>query len=112
MTDHPEPTSPPRTLTVRGRGVSSADPDLTVLSFGVIGRDPSYTASVEELNGRVEALREDLEAAPGSSAPVSRPRALTSAPTTATIGIAANTCSWDTRRRIGCGWSSFSTRRS
>ena len=63
MTEHPEPTSSPRTLTVRGRGVFSADPDLTVLSFGVIGRDPSYSASVEELNGRVEAQRGGLEAA-------------------------------------------------
>jgi len=51
-----------RTLTVRGRGVASADPDLTVLSFNVVGRDPSYSAAVEELNRRVEALRSDLEA--------------------------------------------------
>ncbi len=63
MPDNPTRTSPPRTLTVTGRGTASADPDLTVLSFGVAGRDPSYSASVEELNGRVEALREDLEAA-------------------------------------------------
>ncbi len=63
MTDYPKPTSPPRTLTVRGRGTASAEPDLTILSFGVVGRHPSYSASVEELNGRVEALREDLEAA-------------------------------------------------
>lgn len=51
-----------RSLTVRGRGVASADPDLTVLSFNVVGRDPSYSAAVEELNRRVEALRSDLEA--------------------------------------------------
>ena len=51
-----------RTLTVRGRGVASADPDLTVLSFNVVARDPSYSAAVEELNRRVEALRSDLEA--------------------------------------------------
>ncbi len=63
MPDYPQTMSPPRTLTVRGAGTASADPDLTVLSFGVVGRDPSYSASVEELNGRVEALREDLEAA-------------------------------------------------
>lgn len=63
MTDRTEPPNPRRTLTVRGRGTVSADPDLTVLSFGVVGRDPSYSSSVEELNGRVEALREDLEAA-------------------------------------------------
>ncbi len=42
-------------LTVTGRGVASTDPDLVVLSFGLVGRDPSYSASVEELNGRVEA---------------------------------------------------------
>ncbi len=63
MPDHAETTNPRRTLTVTGRGTASADPDLTVLSFSVLGRDPSYSASVEELNGRVEALREDLEAA-------------------------------------------------
>ncbi len=62
MADHPEPTYPPRTLTVRGRGVASADPDLVVLSFGVVGSDISYSAAVEELNRRVEALRGDLEA--------------------------------------------------
>lgn len=27
---------------------------LAVLSFGVVGRDPSYSASVEELHGRVD----------------------------------------------------------
>ena len=63
MPEHAGGTSPRRTLTVRGRGTASADPDLVVLSFGVAGRDPSYSASVEELNGRVEALREDIEAA-------------------------------------------------
>jgi uncharacterized protein YggE len=63
MPDNPTRTGPPRTLTITGRGTASADPDLTVLSFGVVGRDPSYSASVEELNGRVEALREDLEGA-------------------------------------------------
>ena len=62
MSARPEPTSPQRTLTVRGRGVASADPDLVVLSFGVVGRDPSYSAAVEELNSRVEVLRSDLEA--------------------------------------------------
>lgn len=41
----------------------SAEPDLVVLSFGVVGRSPSYSASVEDLNRRVEALRDDLEAA-------------------------------------------------
>ncbi len=61
--DRTETTNPQRTLTVTGRGTASAEPDLTVLSFGVVGRDPSYSASVEELNGRVEALREDLEGA-------------------------------------------------
>ena len=45
---------PDRTPTVRGRGVATAAPDLAVLSFGVVGRDPSPSASVEELNGRVE----------------------------------------------------------
>ena len=62
MSAHPEPTNLQRTLTVRGRGVASADPDLVVLSFNVVGRDPSYSAAVEELNRRVEALRSDLEA--------------------------------------------------
>lgn len=63
MPERREPTNLPRTLTVTGQGTASADPDLTVLSFGVVGRDPSYAASVEKLNGRVEALRENLEAA-------------------------------------------------
>ncbi len=62
MSDSSKPPRPPRTLTVRGRGVASADPDLVILSFGVVGRDPSYPAAVEELNERVEALRSDLEA--------------------------------------------------
>ncbi len=43
--------------------MTSADPDLVVLSFGVVGRDPSYSAAVEELNERVKTLRSDLEAA-------------------------------------------------
>lgn len=51
-----------RTLTVTGRGTASADADLVVLRFGVTGRDPSYAASVEELNRRVEVLRADLGA--------------------------------------------------
>lgn len=63
MPDRDELTSPRRTLTVRGRGVASADPDLTILSFNIVGRDPSYSASVEELNERVEALKRDLEGA-------------------------------------------------
>jgi uncharacterized protein len=63
MSARPEPTSPRRTLTVRGRGVASADPDLVVLSFNIVGRDPSYSAAVENLNRRVEALRADLEVA-------------------------------------------------
>ncbi len=61
----PEPensTVPRRTLTVTGRGTATADADLVVLRFGVSGRDSSYSASVEELNRRVEALRADLEA--------------------------------------------------
>lgn len=53
---------PRRTLTVTGRGTATADADLVVLRFGVSGRDSSYSASVEELNRRVEALRADLEA--------------------------------------------------
>lgn len=53
---------PRRTLTVTGRGTASADADLVVLRFGVAGRDPSYAASVEELDRRVETLRADLEA--------------------------------------------------
>ena len=57
MTERAEPPNPRRTLTVRGRGTVSAAPDLTVLSFGVVGHDPSYSASVEELNGRAEVLR-------------------------------------------------------
>ncbi len=55
-------TVPRRTLTVTGRGTASADADLVILRFSVAGRDPSYAASVEELNRRVEALRADLEA--------------------------------------------------
>ena len=51
-----------RTLTVTGRGTATADPDMVVLRFTVTGRDPSYSASVAELNRRVEALRGDLEA--------------------------------------------------
>ena len=62
MPDRAEGSSPRRTLTVTGRGTASAEPDLIVLRFGVAGRDPSYSASVSELNGRVEALRGDLEA--------------------------------------------------
>lgn len=61
----PEPensTVPRRTLTVTGRGTATADADLVVLRFGVSGRDSSYSASVEELNRSVEALRADLEA--------------------------------------------------
>ena len=61
--DEPESsTAPARTLTVTGRGTASADADLAVLRFGVTGRDPSYAASVGELDRRVEALRADLEA--------------------------------------------------
>ena len=62
MPDRRQPTSPRRTLTVRGRGVASADPDLAILTVGVVGRDPFYSAAVEDLNRRVEALRSDLEA--------------------------------------------------
>lgn len=51
-----------RILTVQGRAVVSADPDLVVLTFSVEGRDPSYSGAVEDLNRRVEALRRDLEA--------------------------------------------------
>lgn len=63
MPDPTEGTNRRRTITVTGRGTAEAEPDLVVLRFGVTGRDPSYSASVEELNRRVEALREDLEAA-------------------------------------------------
>ena len=63
MPDHTRSMSPGRTLTVTGRGTASADPDLVVLRFGVTGRDPSYSAAVEDLNRRVEALRGALEAA-------------------------------------------------
>src|SRR5215211_2693009 len=63
MQEHTESAHTQRTLKIRGRGVSSADPDLTILSFGAVGRTPSYSASVEELNERVESLRVDLEAA-------------------------------------------------
>lgn len=49
-----------RTLVVKGQGIASAEPDLTVLSFTVLGRDPSYSTAVEELNDRVEALRGDI----------------------------------------------------
>lgn len=49
-----------RTLTVKGRGLVSSDPDLVVLSFKVSGRDRSYSASIEKLNEHVEALRCDL----------------------------------------------------
>ena len=63
MPDPTEGTNRRRTITVTGRGTASAGPDLVVLRFGVTGRDPSYSASVEELNRRVEALREDLEGA-------------------------------------------------
>ena len=49
-----------RTLVVKGQGVASVEPDLTILSFTVLGRDPSYSTAVEELNDRVETLREDI----------------------------------------------------
>lgn len=52
MQDRVETHSPRRTLTVRGRGTASADPDLVVLAFGITGRDPSYSAAVEKLNER------------------------------------------------------------
>jgi uncharacterized protein YggE len=52
-----------RRLKVTGRGVASVDADLVVLAFGITGRDPSYSASVEKLNERVDTLRSDLEAA-------------------------------------------------
>ncbi len=61
MQSHATPTGSRRTLTVRGRGTALAEPDLVVLAFGVAGRDPSYSAAVEKLNERVEALRGDLE---------------------------------------------------
>ena len=32
--------------TVRGRGVATAEPDLSILSFDVVGRAPSYSASI------------------------------------------------------------------
>ena len=48
------------TLVVKGQGVASAEPDLTILSFTVLGREPSYSTAVEELNDRVETLREDM----------------------------------------------------
>lgn len=54
-------TQSDRTLTVKGRGLVSADPDLVVLVFDVGGSDRSYAASIEKLNERVEALRRDLE---------------------------------------------------
>lgn len=52
-----------QTITVRGSGVASAEPDLVVLSFDVVGRDLSYSDAIAKLNERVEALRSDLEAA-------------------------------------------------
>ncbi len=61
MQSHATPAGSRRTLTVRGRGTALAEPDLVVLAFGVAGRDPSYSAAVEKLNERVEALRGDLE---------------------------------------------------
>lgn len=61
MQDHVTTAGSRRTLTVRGRGKASAEPDLVVLAFGISGRDPSYSAAVEKLNERVEALRGDLE---------------------------------------------------
>lgn len=63
MQEHTEGSTVQRTLKIRGRGVSSADPDLTILTFVAVGRAPSYSDSIEELNERVEALRIDLEAA-------------------------------------------------
>lgn len=62
MTAHENGPMPRRTLTVTGRGTATADADLVVLRFGAAGRDPSYAASVEELNRRVETLRSGLEA--------------------------------------------------
>lgn len=59
-----EPTevaTQPRTLTVKGRGLVSAESDLVVLFFRVSGRDPAYAEAVEKLNSRVEALRNELE---------------------------------------------------
>ena len=48
------------TLVVKGQGVASAEPDQTILTFTVLGREPSYSTAVEELNDRVETLREDI----------------------------------------------------
>lgn len=61
MQDQASYQSPRRTLTVRGRGTASAEPDLVVLAFGIAGRDLSYATAVEKLNERVEALRSELE---------------------------------------------------
>ncbi len=61
MQDHVTTAGSRRTLTVRGRGKASAEPDLVVLAFGISGRAPSYSAAVEKLNERVKALRGDLE---------------------------------------------------
>ena len=61
MNDQASPRSSRKTLTVRGRGVASAEPDLVVLDFGITGRDQSYPVAVERLNERVEVLRGNLE---------------------------------------------------
>lgn len=50
-----------RIFKVQGRAAVSTDPDLIVLSFGVEGRDASYSGAIEDLNHQVEALRRDLE---------------------------------------------------
>ncbi len=62
MQDQVTTTGSRQTVTVRGRGTASAEPDLVVLAFGIIGRDFTYSAAVEKLNERVEDLRSDLEA--------------------------------------------------
>lgn len=64
MTDQTEAGAPRRrVVTVQGRAELSVEPDTAVLRFIVEGFDPSYDAAMNELNGRVGALRRDLEAA-------------------------------------------------
>ena len=38
MHEHPESNRMELTLTVRAHGVASAEPDLSILTFGVVGR--------------------------------------------------------------------------
>lgn len=52
-----------RLITVQGRGVASAPPDLVILSFDVGWLAESYAEAVDGLKEAVECLRRDIEVA-------------------------------------------------